>query len=63
MNVLYKQLFFPNQQTYTDQNKQTTVYSFKFVKSYYHPTEIWNWFAQSPILLHNPLYRIQLAQF
>ena len=27
--------------------KQNTVYSFEFAQSYFCPTEIWNWFAQS----------------
>ena len=28
-------------------NAAGTVYSFEFAKSYFHPTEIWNWFSQS----------------
>ena len=48
--------------------KQTTVYSFEFAQSYFRPSWIWNWFTQSwicpfSILIHYPLYIIQLAQF
>ena len=40
-----------------------TVYSFEFAQSYFRPIGIWNWFAHSPIFLHNPLCIIQFAQF
>ena len=44
-----------------------TVYSFEFAQSYFPPTEIWDWFAQSwirpRVLLYKPLCIIQFTQF
>ena len=46
------------------------IYSFEFTQSYFGSKKTWNWFAQSLIhpishfvVIHNPSYIIQLAQF